>query len=100
MNDGGGGYGGGGSADLALSSEEGRVSRGGRRGREKTVRRVWFGVLLALEETFRDREGRKTKLGSDSELAQAEKVLANVICKLAPAQLMLALYQEDGEAHT
>ena len=55
-----------------------------RRG-EGTLRRVWLGVFLALEETFRNGERRKPKLGSDSEFAQAEKVLANVVCELAPA---------------
>ena len=56
MNEGGGGYGGGGSADFALcfKKKKNLVGVCGRGGESARVRGVWFGVFLAFEESFGD----------------------------------------------
>jgi hypothetical protein len=62
----------------------------------RTIRRVWtFGIPLAFEETFGDRERGKAELGSNAKLAQAQEILANIVCELSPGATSL-LRQHGG----
>lgn len=55
--------------------------------RKRTIRCVWtFGIPLAFEETFGDRERRKAELGSNAKLAQAQEILPNIVGELSPGR--------------
>ena len=68
------------------------------RGKENWfIRCVWaFGIPLALEESFGDRERGKAELGSNTKFAQAQEILSNVIRELAPARATTSALHPPG----
>jgi len=78
-------------ARRTLNCENMGVSTKSRVGGEEDwfIRCIWaFGIPLALEESFGDRERGKAELGSNTKFAQAQEILSNIICELAPARTM------------
>jgi len=89
-------------ARRTLNCENKSVSTKSRAGGKENwfIRCIWaFGIPLALEESFRDRERGKAELGSNTQFAQAQEILSNVIRELAPARITAsALHPPRAEA--
>jgi len=68
-----------------------------RAGESWFIRRIWaFGIPLALEESFGDRERGKAELGSNTKFAQAQEILSNVIRELAPTRTTMSALHLPG----
>ena len=67
------------------------VSTKSRAGEGWFIRCIWaFGIPLALEESFGNRKRGKAELGSNTKFAQAQEILSNVICELAPTRTTIS----------